>query len=338
MLAAIPAQPGHKNTRQILEELREKDPEFAVSVRSIQRSLESLSRIFPITSETRGRTNYWSWVDKDALTQIPAMSTSTAFVLRLASDYLKPIMPPATLRVLEPYFKHADRILRGTALEAWKDHAAIITPGPALMPPPIAAEVQEAVCEALMSHRKIEVQYRGKHEGKPKSIVLSPQGIVVRTGIVYLLATAWDFEDVRHYVLHRMSAPRSIDEPATRLPDFRLQEHLASDGAFAYPESAEKLRLRALFDSTTGAHLTESRLSEDHRTTVTDDGKVLVEATVDDTAELRWWLRRFGSLVEVLEPELLRKEFADEARRLAAMYKAAVDPKSQRPGPGKEVV
>ncbi len=322
MLTAIPAPPHRKSTRQIMEALRDKDPNFAVSVRSVQRSLESLSRIFPIASDTRGRTNYWSWLDPDALTQIPAMTAPTAFVLRLAAEYLKSIMPPATLRVLDPYFKHADRILRGTELGSWKDRAAIITPGPALIPPPIPADVQETVYEALRTDRKIEVLYRGKYDEKPRPMLLSPQAIVVRTGIVYLLATAWDYEDVRHYVLHRMSEPRLIEEPARRLRDFRLEAHLASDGAFAYPDSADKLRLRALFDSAAGAHLTESRLSEDHRATETDDGKVLVEATVDDTSELRWWLRRFGSLVEVLEPASLREEFAAEAWRLAGMYES----------------
>ena len=76
MLASIPVRPKSKSTREIREELLEKDSEFDVSVRSIQRSLEMLSAHFPIASETRGRSNYWYWIDKDALTQIPAMSQS----------------------------------------------------------------------------------------------------------------------------------------------------------------------------------------------------------------------------------------------------------------------
>ena len=220
MLKAIPVRPRSKSTRQILEELRGKHPDFDVSIRSIQRSLERLSELFPITSETRGRTNYWYWIEPDALTQIPAMSDSTAFVLRLAADYLRPIMPPATLRVLDPYFRHAERILGGTALGRWTDRAAIIAPGPALTPPAVSADVQEAVYEALMTNRKVDVRYRGKHEEESRRIVLNPLGIVVRTGIVYLVATSWKYEDIRHYVLHRMSEARLTDEPAKTPPDF----------------------------------------------------------------------------------------------------------------------
>ncbi len=47
---------------------------------------------------------------------------------------------------------------------------------------------------------------------------------------------------------------------------------------------------------------------------------MLVEATVADTAELRWWLAGFGSSVEVLGPASLREEFREEARRLARIY------------------
>ena len=320
MLTAIPARPQSKSTRQIREGLRGKDPDFDVSPRTIQRSLEQLSRVFPIASEQRGRANHWYWVERNALTQIPAMSDSTAFVLRLAADYLRPIMPPETLRVLDPYFRHAEKILAGTALGSWSDRAAIIAQGLSLTPPAISADVQESVYEALMKRRKVEVDYRSKHEAESKRIILNPLGIVVRTGIVYLVATSWKYRDIRHYVLHRMSEPQLTDEPTETPPDFRLADHLGDDGPFAYPASGDKLELRALFHAGAGAHLTESRLAPDHRVTQQDDGRVLVEATVADTAELRWWMAGFGSLVEVLGPASLRDEFREEARQLARIY------------------
>ena len=320
MLTAIPARPHSKSTRQIREELRGKDPDFDVSPRTIQRSLEQLSRVFPIASEQRGRANHWYWVERNALTQIPAMSESTAFVLRLAADYLRPIMPPETLRVLDPYFRHAEKILAGTALGSWSDRAAIIAQGLSLTPPTISTDVQESVYEALMKRRKVAVDYRSKHEAESKRIVLNPLGIVVRTGIVYLVATSWKYRDIRHYVLHRMSEPQLTDEPAETPQDFRLADHLGDDGPFAYPASCDKLELRALFHAGAGAHLTESRLAPDHRATQQEDGRVLVKATVADTAELRWWLAGFGSLVEVLGPASLREEFREGTRRMAEIY------------------
>ena len=320
MLQAIPVRPKSKSTRQIHEELRDISPDFDVSKRSIERSLERLSKLFPITSETRGRANYWYWIEPSALTQIPAMTTTTAFVLRLAAEHLRPIMPPSTLPKLDPYFDHAEEILDDTYLGHWTERASIITRGPTLIPPEVSTDVQETVYEGLMTNRQIDVRYRGKHERESKAIVLNPLGIVVRSGIVYLVATSWKYEDIRHYVLHRMSEPQLTDEPTKTPPDFRLADHLGDDGAFAYPATQKTLALRALFDAGAGAHLTECRLAPDHRTTQQEDGRVLVQATVADTAQLRWWLAGFGGLVEVLGPKSLRREFAEEASRLAGVY------------------
>ena len=320
MLGCIPAYPSAKSTRRILEELRGIDPDYGVSKRTVQRGLEQLSGRFPISCETRGRTNHWFWTDPHALTQIPSMSPPTAFALRLAADYLRSIMPPSALGLLEAYFNHADSVLEGTALGRWADKAAIIARGPVLTPPAVPAGVQDAVYAGLMENRKVEVAYRAKAQRKAKRIVLNPLGIVVRAGIVYLVATSWDYPDLRHYVLHRMSKPELLDQPARATPGFRLADYIREEHRFSYPVSGGSLALRAVFEKDAAVHLMESRLADDHRTTERDDGRVVVEATVPDTAEIRWWLLGFGSAVEVLEPASLREEFRDEAGRLRQIY------------------
>ena len=319
-LAAIPTPPRRKTTREIREELVALNSDFEVDVRSVQRDLERLSGLFPITSDTEGRANCWYWIDQHALTQIPSMSGPTAFALKLASEYLKPIMPPSVLRQLEAYFKHADTVLGDTSLGRWTDRAAIIRQGPMLKPPVVRDDVQEAVYAALLENRRVEVAYRSKARAPADRIVLNPLGLVVRAGIVYLVATSWHYEDVRHYVLHRMREAKLLDEPAERLAGFRLADHVREDRRFSYPLSAGRLELKALFDADAAIHLTESRLSANHRATAQPDGRTLIEATVPDTADLRWWLLGFGAGVEVLGPAGLRAEFADQARRLDTIY------------------
>ncbi len=320
MLGCIPAYPSTKSTGRILEELRDIDPEYGVSRRTVQRELLRLSGRFPISCETRGRTNHWFWTDPHALTQIPSMSAPTAFALRLAAEYLRPIMPPSALSLLKAYFNHADSVLEGTALGRWTDKAAIIARGPILTPPAVPAGVQDAVYAALMENRRVEVAYRAKAQKQTRRIVLNPLGIVVRAGIVYLVATSWDYPDVRQYVLHRMSEPEVLDEPARGTLGFHLADYIREENRFSYPISGGGLALRAVFEKDAAVHLTESRLADDHRTTGREDGRVTVEATVPDTAELRWWLLGFGGAVEVLEPVSLREEFRDQVRRMREIY------------------
>lgn len=320
MLSRIPVHPNAKSTKRILQELRELDPDYDVSERTVQRGLDQLSRQFPISCEARGRANHWYWTDPHALTQIPSMSAPTAFALRLAAEYLKPIMPPSARGLLEPYFSHADSVLEGTALGRWTDKAATIERGPVLTPPSVPVEVQEAVYTALMENRKVEVAYRAKGRTRARRMVLNPLGIVVRAGVVYLVATSWDYEDVRHYVLHRMSEPQLLDEPARTVQGFRLAAYIGEENRFSYPVSSGGISLKVLFEKEAAKHLIESRLAKDHKTMEQEDGRVLVEATVQDTAELRWWLLGFGSSVEILEPGTLREEFREVVRRMRATY------------------
>ena len=118
------------------------------------------------------------------------MGATTAFVLSIAAEYFRPLMPPSTLPKLELYFRHAQSILDGTGLGRWTNRAVIIAQGPTLTAPDILPNVQEAVYESLMTNRKAEVRYRGKHKKESKAIILSPLGILVCTGIFYLVATS----------------------------------------------------------------------------------------------------------------------------------------------------
>ena len=319
-LECIPVHPRTKTTRQIVNALQATNSEYDVTVRSVQRSLETLSAVFPIASDKRGRSNHWYWTDAHALTRIPAMSEQEAFALRLASEHLKPLMPRSALRLLAPYFEHAERILDGTRLGHWVDRACIIGHGPPLQAPSIRDDVQETVYAALMESRRLGVDYRSRSGERTRRMVLNPLGIVVRAGVFYLVATSWQYQDVRHYVLHRMSKPELLEEPAETPTGFRLAAHIQDDQRFSYPLNPEALRLRALFAPEVGIHVTESRLSRDHRATTQDDGRVLVEATVADTADLRWWLLGFGAAVEVLAPAGLRAELRRHALGMAALY------------------
>ncbi len=319
-LMAIPVYPKSRSTRDIYEKLCQENPDFAVNIRSIQRSLDELSRQFPITADQRGSRQYWYWLDMDKWFQVPCMSESAAFMLRLAEEHLGPVFPPESLRVLEPYFRKAENLLHGTNLGAWSERVALINRGPFLQPPSVPDYIREAVCGALIRRRRLHVVYRSQGESTHREMELHPLGMVVRGGLTYIVATAWDYADVRHYALHRIETAEALLERSKEPDGFNLTEYLKGE-AFSYPSGAGKMKMKALFAKEAGAHLTENQLSADHQAAVREDGQVLVEATVVDTEEIRWWLKGFGSKVEVLEPESLRQDFRQEAERLAEIYR-----------------
>ncbi len=218
------------------------------------------------------------------------MTEHTAFALRLASEYLRPLMPPATLRLLDGYFKHANRLLKGSALGRWANRARIIARGPALMPPLVREDVQRAAYNALLNNRLLEINYRSRSQGRPQQVTLNPLGLVFRETVAYLVATAWDYPDVRHYALHRMSKPQLLNQPARTPTGFRLASHIHDELRFSYPLASEKIKLSVAVTPEVAAHLAERRLSGDQWITADAGGHAVVAATVADTADLRWWL------------------------------------------------
>ena len=320
LLACLPRHPDRIGARALQGRLERDNPEYAVSLRTMQRDLERLSGIFPISCIERGRAKYWFWTEKDALTQIPDMGAPTALALRMAEEYLQAVLPPPTLDLLRPYFKHARAVLADTELGAWASKVRIIHRGPDLIPPAVQAEVHQAVCEALLGGNQLRVTYRRRGGATPSERLLHPTGLVTRAGVVYLVASVGDYSDLRHFALHRMTAAQVLPEKARPASGFSLDRHVHADDAFAYPLSGRPMSLKLLAADAVVEHLSESRLSEDQRITPGPDGRTLIEATVADTRELRWWLRGFGDHVEVQSPAALRSEFKEQSRALHELY------------------
>ena len=137
---------------------------------------------------------------------------------------------------------------------------------------------------------------------------------------MYLVATAWNFETPVHYALHRFESAELLDEPALKPRGFDLDIYLSETAAFQYPLQNEHIRLVADFDAGAAEHLIERPLSDNQTFEHRPDGRVRITATVTDTAELRWWLRGYGELVEIIKPQSLKMEFKESAKLLIGRY------------------
>lgn len=164
---------------------------------------------------------------------------------------------------------------------------------------------------------------------------MNPLGIVVRDQVFYLVCTLWDYEDVLQLALHRISELVLLDQPAHRPKGFTLDGYIRQ-GAFGYPVSKKPIHLRVLFEEGAALHLHETPLSKDQMLTSQADGRELLEASVQDTSELRWWLLGFGSGVEILGPKEVRHEFKSIVRKMAKRYKSEPHLPARRKGGGQQ--
>jgi predicted DNA-binding transcriptional regulator YafY len=179
----------------------------------------------------------------------------------------------------------------------------------------------DRVYEALLKERCIKVCYRPRYEeGMKEYTELNPLGLVFVDSLIYLVASVGEHSTPLQFLLHRMEKVTLLEKPATVPAGFTLQGYIKS-GEFSYPWGKETIRLKALFSRDAAAYLHETPLPGTISLTDVDDDDVELEAEVLDSWQLRWWLRGFGSLVEVQEPAELRAEFKEMAGELRGMYR-----------------
>ncbi|HEX5314009.1 MAG TPA: WYL domain-containing protein, partial [Gammaproteobacteria bacterium] len=150
-----------------------------------------------------------------------------------------------------------------------------------------------------------------------------PLGIIQRGPVAYLVATAFDYADVRYFALHRIRKAEVLMDTAKRPAGFSLDDHLATGAAhFTTDTPVRSIRLRAQVSAELARILEETALSSDQKLSQaksTDD--ILVTASLPDTWQLRWWILSQGSSLEVLAPKALRQYVADEVAELSKTYR-----------------
>jgi len=321
MLARIPRYP-RKVTVAELESILIGEG-YTVDTRTIQRDLNKLSISFPLSNETEGRKNYWFWIESAAIQDLPGMEPVTALAFEMAESYLKPLLPKATLDLIQPYFQRASEVLgkqSGSLLRSWPSKIEVIERGPVLRTPIIKPEVQDTIYQALLNERAIKASYQPRESETIKDYLMHPLGIVSRMGVLYLVCSLWNYKDIKQFALHRFISAESSSEPYRNNPDFNLHAYTEEQHQFSYPTTKEPIHLKVLFEKNIVKHLAETPLSEDQRLTLKEDDRVLLEATIVETLELTWWLQGFGDNVEVLEPVKMREKFKSVAQTLAGIY------------------
>jgi predicted DNA-binding transcriptional regulator YafY len=321
MLGMIPALPRKITAGQLHGKLAAQT--FDIDIRSIERDLHKLSRMFPLISD-EAKPAGWSWSERDKALTFPPMNAEAALVYELLSRHLKPAVPPSMLAAMEPEFAQARRTLndlRESPVGRWNRKIAVLPFGQQLIPPQVKPEVMSVVNDALLNSRQFDAHYRGMGDKQAKSFVVNPLGLVYREGVFYLVATIRDYTDPRHLALHRMTKAISRAEPAIVPKEFDFDHYVREEKSFDYP-FGKKIKLELKVDDWLARHLDECRLAVDQQIRPIPGGEQSrIVAMLDDTDQLFWWLRSLGPSLEVLKPLSLRKKMAESVESLSRIYR-----------------
>lgn len=321
LLRLIPRRPRRADTGTLRRQLDAEGIE--VTARSVQRDLQHLAARFPsLHCDERSKPYGWCWDGDVPLLEIPGMGLGSAVTFELVQAYLAHALPRSTLRTLDPYFARAREVIRTTAtakLSRWPSKVRVLPRGLSLRAPEVPPRVLDVVYSALLEERRFRALYRPRHAKETKKYELDPLGLVVQNGTLALVCTFWDYDDPHYVLLHRMTQAELLDTAARRPKGFDLDAFLARGGVGFM--RGDPVVLEAVVAREVAITLHETPLSTDQVLTALDEDHELVRATVPDTLDLRGWLQSYGPLIEVKKPSALRRELAEGAKRLAAMYR-----------------
>jgi predicted DNA-binding transcriptional regulator YafY len=321
MLKIIPSarSPGMKPS-EFQNELNERG--YEVSLRTVQRDLKALAEVFDIDCEDGEKNEtLWRW-QSGAKLDIQSLELTDALTLRLIETSLRPLLPASVLKALEPRLQNAadklDAVNSRNAVSGWANKVASVLPMVPFIPPKIDAAVLDTVQDCLLKDFVITCRYRSVAAEKPKELKLHPLGLVQRGPVTYLIATAFHYEEPRPFALHRMSAVQNTYETVKRPKGFSLKQFI-DDGGMGFGE-ATPINLVARISPMLARELEETKLSANQK--IRADGDWFrIEATVQDTWQLRWWLLSKAVDLTILEPAELRSIILEHLEAALEAYR-----------------
>ncbi len=184
--------------------------------------------------------------------------------------------------------------------------------------------VLETITLCWAENHKARIWYRSPRSGAVHERTLSPYLVEPSsTGGVYVIGYDEWAQDIRTFKLERLERAERLPDTYTIPPQFDPTTYLADAWGIMSGETPVEVELR--FSAAAAPLIRERIWHPSQRLEELLDGSVRMMVRVADPREMRPWIRSWGSEVEVIKPQALRQEMAEEARRLAQLYSSGSD-------------
>ena len=320
MLRAIPRYPRRIDAPTIHARLKELG--MVVSLRTVQRDLNTLAETFPLDFD-ESKPQGWCWREGAGQLEVPSMYVHAALTFNLVEQYMKNMLPRSTLSHMAPWFNAAQGVANSQAssVTKWRDKLRVIPHTLNKVPAPIDADIQATIYNGLLNEKQIQVTYRAITTGKEaKTYPVHPLGLVVMEQVVYLVCTVKDYQDARFLALHRIDSAEMLEAISVRPDAFDIDEFILREFGIRLGKTPFSLVLR--IRGVLAKYLAETPVAADQTMTPIDDLWTRVDVRVQDTIQLRTWLRSLGPDSVVEEPLWLRAQLQSELEELITLYGA----------------
>jgi len=280
--------------------------------RTIYRDLEALQTAgFPIYSERADGKGVWSIVEEyKHLLPVPFTFTElmalyfnrdlisvfrgTLFYDSLESLFqkIKSTLPPESLA----YMDQVEQTLH-IGFKPYKDYSRF-------------KEIIRRINDATLNQRTIDMIYktmsRGGEENRRQ---VDPYRVMFFNGTFYLIGHCHLRNDVRMFVLDRIKMLSLTDKIFKMPSDFDLESYMRSPFGVIH---GELVKVKIRFAKKVAGYIKEKIWHHTQKIEPQKDGSIIFSAEVAGTDEVKSWVLSWGKNAQVLKPESLRLEIAEE--------------------------
>ncbi len=288
---------------------------FAVSRATAFSDRQELERLGACFNPQRGVG--WRYADPSfRLRQVAALTDAGREALRQARLALQEYGSPADVAAFDAFLQSVEqeRSLGDTRLES-VDGALHPTIEASSRPDLLAA------CRrGLRRRRRLFIRYWSAHNDEETQRRVRPYHLRNFRGEWYLIAWCENRQSVRDFALSRIREWRLLDDepPFAPDPNFSIDAYVAAGWETRHSDAPVAIQLR--FTPYQSRWIRERRYHPSQILHERPDGGVDMHLRIAGTVEIRRWILGFGSDVEVMQPESLRHNLAQEAKKIQEIY------------------
>ena len=285
--------------------------------RTVRRDLEALEAVgFPLINERIDGQVRWRLMD--GFHKIPAMSFSPTelMALVLSRALLKPLEGTQIQAALDSALQKAASVLPPASHEYLQQISSVFAVG--LGPHKHYREHRQTIdqlTEAIDKHHTVQMRYFSGSRMRATRREVDPYRLWYAAGGLYLVGYCHLRREPRMFAVERIKSVTPTDHPYQLPLGFNL-EAFVQDALTVM--RGPRIKVELLFDKATAVWAKDRTWHPSQEITIRKDGRMTMHLQVADSRELVGWILSFGSGVQVLKPDHLRKAIQNEAKKLIA--------------------
>lgn len=288
--------------------------------RTVQRDLNVLQDIFPISHEQRDRgKRFWKLAHNTVESEQLQLTMTEMLSLFLSQQLLLPLAGTQFGDGLQTAVQKIRALLPARALTYFEclDESFFIK---SLANHDYSGQDKEIriINEAILSQKVVKVIYRSASKGREVISEFHPYGMVLLHASLYCIGYLACYDEVRTLKVARIKGLTRLEKTFEKPADFSLAGHF--QGAFGVFQTGKKQKIRAEFTGWAATNLREMQWHPSQQIAKDAGEKVVATFELGNTVEFKRWVLGFGRHARVLAPKDLVDDLRDEHRQAHALY------------------